>query len=216
MADNVIVDGIGIFEKTFSKYKDSFVIIGGAAMFRKLYIKCLVRHGKAVDIWHESEYPANALSNLCKNNFMFDGVFCRSMESFLQSLKYQDRETQKHVCDLDGDSLRKYSTSDWQKSQTLWWRGKAIGCHSPEFIELVRRAYNDMFLYSYRFRNALFATEDKKLYYSHGKRDPSKAVLTEQEFCEILTDLRTMVMPSKYKIYPRIWPNCIGVDEDYE
>lgn len=31
MADKVIVDGIGIFEKTFSKYKDSFVIIGGAA-----------------------------------------------------------------------------------------------------------------------------------------------------------------------------------------
>lgn len=31
MAENVIVDGIGIFEKTFSKYKDSFVIIGGAA-----------------------------------------------------------------------------------------------------------------------------------------------------------------------------------------
>lgn len=31
MAENVIVDGIGIFEKTFSKYKDSFIIIGGAA-----------------------------------------------------------------------------------------------------------------------------------------------------------------------------------------
>ena len=31
MAKNVIVDGIGIFEKTFSKYKDSFVIVGGAA-----------------------------------------------------------------------------------------------------------------------------------------------------------------------------------------
>ena len=31
MADNVIVDGIGMFERTFSKYKDSFVIIGGAA-----------------------------------------------------------------------------------------------------------------------------------------------------------------------------------------
>lgn len=31
MAENVIVDGIGIFEKTFSEFKDSFVIIGGAA-----------------------------------------------------------------------------------------------------------------------------------------------------------------------------------------
>lgn len=31
MADNVIVDGIGMFERTFSKYRDSFIIIGGAA-----------------------------------------------------------------------------------------------------------------------------------------------------------------------------------------
>ena len=31
MADKMIVDGIDIFEKTFSKYKDSFIIIGGAA-----------------------------------------------------------------------------------------------------------------------------------------------------------------------------------------
>lgn len=31
MAEKVIVDGIGIFEKTFSRYKDSFIIIGGAA-----------------------------------------------------------------------------------------------------------------------------------------------------------------------------------------
>ncbi len=31
MADKMIVDGIDIFEKTFSKYKESFVIIGGAA-----------------------------------------------------------------------------------------------------------------------------------------------------------------------------------------
>ncbi len=31
MADNVIVEGIDIFERTFAEYKDSFVIIGGAA-----------------------------------------------------------------------------------------------------------------------------------------------------------------------------------------
>lgn len=31
MADQVIVDGIEVFEKTFSRYKDSFVIIGGTA-----------------------------------------------------------------------------------------------------------------------------------------------------------------------------------------
>lgn len=32
MAGNVIVDGIGIFEKTFSAFKESFVIIGGAEL----------------------------------------------------------------------------------------------------------------------------------------------------------------------------------------
>ena len=47
-----------------------------------------------------------------------------------------------------------------------------------------------MFDQSERFRAALMATRGMKLYHSRGKSDPFKTILTEQEFCQILTDLR--------------------------
>lgn len=61
-------------------------------MFRALYIKWLVWRENAVDIWSKSEYPADVLSNLCSNGFRFDGMFCGSMEGFLQSLKQTGQE----------------------------------------------------------------------------------------------------------------------------
>ena len=43
---------------------------------------------------------------------------------------------------------------------------------------------------SERFRAALMATRGMRLYHSRGKRNPFKTILTEHEFCQILTDLR--------------------------
>ena len=47
-----------------------------------------------------------------------------------------------------------------------------------------------MFDQSERFRAALMATRGMELYHSRGKSNPYKTILTEQEFCQILTDLR--------------------------
>ena len=37
-----------------------------------------------LDIRSNGLYPLNALSNLCNNDFCFDGVVCGCMEGFLQ------------------------------------------------------------------------------------------------------------------------------------
>lgn len=58
----------------------------------KLYVKWLVWCGKAIDIGSKGLYPANVLSNLCGNKFEIDGFQCGSMEGFLQSLKYADKQ----------------------------------------------------------------------------------------------------------------------------
>ena len=47
-----------------------------------------------------------------------------------------------------------------------------------------------MFDQSERFRAALMATRGMKLFHSRGMSNPYKTILTEQEFCQILTDLR--------------------------
>lgn len=41
------------------------------------------------------------------------------------------------------------------------------------------------------FQKALLATSDKTLYHTMGKSDPTRTILTEEEFCELLTKIRT-------------------------
>ena len=112
------------------------------------------------------------------------------MEGFLQSLKYKDIEEQRHICRLSGKEAKRMTTADWQKDQTVWWKGQTIDRQSDSFLTLVKAAYKAMFEQNESFQSALMSTRGKALYHSQGEQDPHKTILTEQEFCGILTDLR--------------------------
>lgn len=157
---------------------------------RDLYIRWLVWRGKAIDIWSKSAYPANVLSNLCSNGFRLDGMICGSMEGFLQSLKQKDRDKQRQICSMKGKNAKKMTSTAWQTDQTLWWRGVAIDRQSHIFRKLVRRAYMAMFEQNERFRTALMSTRGMELFHSRGEKNSYKTILTEEEFCSVLTWLR--------------------------
>ena len=159
-------------------------------MFRRLFIKWFVWRGKAIDIWSKSEYPAGVLSNLCSNGFRFDGMICGSMEGFLQSLKQKDKDKQRQICSMKGKNAKKMTSTGWQTDQILWWKGNPIDRQSQDFYNLVSAAYLSMFQQNERFRTALMSTRGMVLYHSHGERNPFKTILTEREFCQILTELR--------------------------
>ena len=159
-------------------------------MFRQIRIRWQVWRGKAIDIWSKSPYPANVLSNLYGNSFCYDGVECGSMEGFLQSLKYKDIEEQHHICRLSGKEAKWMTTASWQEDQTVWWKGQTIDRQSKMFLRLVRAAYKAMFEQNESFRTALLSTCGKVLYHSQGAQDSHKTILTEKEFCGILTELR--------------------------
>ena len=112
------------------------------------------------------------------------------MEGFLQALKYKDHETQKEVCALSGKEAKERSISDWQKTQTVYWQGQRINRLSQDFQTLIRRVYQCLFEQNDTFRNALLSTKGKCLYHTRGLSNPQKTILTEQEFCIILTELR--------------------------
>ena len=171
---------------------------------------------KTTDICAKGSHPEDILSNLCGNDFRFDEVSCGCMEGFLQSLKYQDMEIQRKICGMKGTEARQHSISEWQESQTVWWKGHAINRQSSEYNQLVRNAYVAMYLWCGRFRDALMSTVGKQLLYDSGRNDSHKTILTDQEFCKILTDLREE-RKDEYKrvLYPRMWPNWCGVEEDY-
>ena len=187
-------------------------------MLRRINVKWLTWRGKAVDIWSKSDYPSDVLSNLCSNGFRFDGMVCGSMESFLQSLKQRDKDKQRQICSMKGKDAKKMTTTCWQTDQTVWWKGDAIDRQSEEYMQLVRRAYTAMFEQNERFRMALMSTRGKTLYHSRGEQDPYKTILTEQEFCQILTELRNNYdqrdkHPERKK---RVFVDMDGVLVDFE
>ncbi len=159
-------------------------------ILKKIYTKWQIWRGKAIDIWSKSPYPANVLSNLHNNTFVIDNVSCTSMEGFLQSLKYKDVDMQKAICQLAGKAAKEKTNIDWQANQQVYWRGSIIDRQSYAFQTLILRAYQALFYQNEDFRNALLSTAGQTLYHSRGESNPYKTILTEQEFCSILTNMR--------------------------
>ncbi len=143
-----------------------------------------------LDIRSNGLYPSNVLSNLCSNGFRFDGVVCGSMEGFLQSLKHKEKDKQLQLCSMKGGNARKRSVTSWQTDQIVWWKGQAYDRQGEEYQKLIRRTYHAMFDQSERFRAALMSTRGITLTHKSGETNPYKTILTEQEFCTILTEMR--------------------------
>lgn len=138
-------------------------------------------------------WPSSALSNFAGHGFIFDGIDCASMEGLLQSFKFDKPHIQVEVCKLIGKAAKfrgKPRNKAWRQAQTLWWKGCAISRHSPEYKRLLWQAYCSMYKQSDGFRSALMATKGMHLTHSIGSSDSSYTVLTEREFCGILTRLR--------------------------
>jgi len=143
-----------------------------------------------IDIYSKGGYPADVLSNFYPNGFEIDGVRCRSMESFLQSLKYKNARRQIEVCLLAGKKAKQNAQAkNWRKKQILWWRGKKYKRADAEYQELLRHAYASLAVNPV-FIKALKDTGSELLTHSIGKQNPNETILTEKEFCGLLADLR--------------------------
>lgn len=146
------------------------------------------------DIGYKAEYPINILSNFTKCSFMLDNIQINSIEGFLQSLKTPDIEKQKKIC-LEhgtkakgfGKKLNKQRNYDFKH---FYWNGKKYNRDSQEYQDLLKRAYEARYQSDEEFRFALEYTNDRILKHSLGGKDPKRCMLTEQEFINILTDLR--------------------------
>ena len=146
-----------------------------------------------MDIGSGNGYPASALSNFAPHPFIIDGVQCNSMEGFLQSLKFESIEMQNYVCSLVGKAAKfKGKRKKWWKTQILYWQGREYKRDSGEYQQLLDRAFSALLLND-GFKKALLATGNSTIKHSIGKRDITKTVLTEKEFCSRLLKLRTQI-----------------------
>jgi len=135
-------------------------------------------------------YPQSSLSNFSPHQFFVDGVKCNSMEGFLQSLKFSNPDMQRYVCTLVGKGAKfKGKRKKWWKTQTLYWKGIEIDRHSQEYQDLLWKAFSSL-AENESFAKALLATGKARLRHTIGKSDPTRTVLTEGEFCAILSKIR--------------------------
>ena len=91
---------------------------------------------------------------------------------------------------MEGKTAKKMTSTGWQTDQIIWWKGVAIDRQSEDYGQLVRRAYQAMFEQNERFRTALMSTRGQILFHSRGESNPFKTILTEDELCTMLTELR--------------------------
>ena len=119
-----------------------------------------------MDIGSGTGYPSANLSNFSPHMFTVDGIECNSMEGFLQSLKFQDPEMQKHVCTLVGKKAK------FKGKKKKWWKTQTLSQNTS-------------------FQKALLATQNATLTHNIGKKKTSETVLTRQEFTSRLTRIRS-------------------------
>jgi predicted NAD-dependent protein-ADP-ribosyltransferase YbiA (DUF1768 family) len=143
-----------------------------------------------MDIGSGTGWPSAALSNFAPHPFVIDGVECSSMEGFLQSLKYKEPDMQIEVCKLVGKAAKfKGKKKKWWRTQTLYWQGQEFKRDSQEYQDLLDRAF-DALAKNTGFQKALLATGKATLTHSIGKSKETETVLTKQEFCSRLTNIR--------------------------
>jgi len=151
-----------------------------------------------MDIKSGQKYPAGALSNFSPHPFVFRSVAVSSMEGLLQGLKCKDPEVQKHMCTLTGLAAKRAgSKKNWQRDQTLYWQGKAIPRGSAEYQELLDEAYGAMFEQNIKARKALVASGNAHLTHSIGRTSKSETILTRQEYCSRLMNIRRDIQHKK-------------------
>lgn len=146
-----------------------------------------------MDIKSGKKGAAGGLSNFQPRPFVIDGVECASMEGFLQSLKFKNIDMQRHICTLTGYAAKKSGKGkNWQKTQTLWWNGQPIKRDSDEYQELLDRAFVALFK-NKKARACLLSTGDATLTHSIGWHKINDTVLTRNEFCSRLMNIRAIV-----------------------
>ena len=79
---------------------------------------------------------------------------------------------------------------DWRKTQIVYWNDTPIARQSDEYECLIEKAYDALLEQSIIFRLALKKTSDKILMHTIGEKDPTKTLLTPDEYIRNLNRQR--------------------------
>jgi hypothetical protein len=144
---------------------------------------------------HSNDSRTHKLSNFYPHQFTVNSIVYSSMEAFLQCLKFDSRKDDAawaYCTDLSGFAAKQYGrrAPDWRKHQVLFYGGSEVRRDSPEYQDILDRAYIHLYDQCPEFKQALIATKGHELEHTIGKRVRQQTVLTEEEFVSRLMKLR--------------------------
>ena len=149
--------------------------------------------GSTMEIGSGNGYPGSTLSNFTPHPFSFRGIACASMEGLLQGLKFKNKEKQRTVFLMVGKQAKfAGKLKKWYTDQVLYFQGEAIARSSREYQDLLDEAFESL-SHNHKFRAALLSTQNATLKHSIGKTDPTRTVLTVQEFISRLVKIRERI-----------------------
>ena len=177
---------------SWHNFINDWQLISGLLLVFTILIFWAIGNEETVDIDSQGEYPAYPLSNLYQCPFYFDGVYCASREGLLQAFKTEFINEQVRLCGLPGSIAQKAGQqyNNWKDDQFLYWHGKSYKRDSQEYWDLLLRVFDPENM-SVDVLAALLATHNRELVHSIGKSDITDTVLTELEFCSLMTIART-------------------------
>jgi predicted NAD-dependent protein-ADP-ribosyltransferase YbiA (DUF1768 family) len=147
----------------------------------------------AINASSSAKWPGNKLSNFPPSPFVIDGVECASAEGFIQALKFDNPEMQRHVCTLVGLAAKRKGRKGnkrVQRQRKVWWQGREIEFRSQEHMDLIERALRAKFTQNDSARRALLATRDSTLTHNTGHRESPHTSLPAREFIRMLYRIR--------------------------
>jgi predicted NAD-dependent protein-ADP-ribosyltransferase YbiA (DUF1768 family) len=139
---------------------------------------------------YKSDDPrGRAMSNLSHHPFVLDGVWCGSVEGFIQGIKFAPDDPRR------GATLKLQGVPAWKmRTQAqggfIWWNGEQIAYRSQKHSELIRRAIEAKFAQNLDAFEALLATRGLTIIHETGHLESPTTTLTAVAYCAILTTIR--------------------------
>lgn len=128
------------------------------------------------------------LSNLQPCEFVFLEKHCKSVEGVLQSLKFTDETKQSETIALAGFPAKMAGKN--VKYTNLHWFGVSFDRKSNFYQEFLNELFFCSFEQNLLRQKELISTQNHTLKHTIGCNDPSKTILTVDEFINNLTSIR--------------------------
>lgn len=137
--------------------------------------------------------PFAQLSSMTPHQFIIDDVKCASLESFIQSLKFEKPSMQASLCAEKPKSAKERGKKaiNWEGTGVAHWKGISMDRLSTQYFTFMESVVAALARQCEPFRKALTDVSEDTIT-SAAKSREMHTPLTEAEYCKILKKVRRL------------------------